>query len=191
MAKTADKVKKIVNKEKKCECKELERMSYTEQEELTDTTKLRILDYFADVYGLDEIAATRAGFFDAGLVSDMIEKHLDLFKEDIVEKADTPIGAFHAKIDKVAIARSTTERKGLRATLIVRVEHYWNNGPDAGKETKREFRDVYPCDCVSELVGDMVNEVNEVLVSEYNKAIGDYNNKLECKGKCGDCKCSK
>lgn len=193
MANTASKVKKIVSKKstKKCECKELERIDYVRQEEITDKAKTKILDNLADVYGLQELATTRTGIFDTDIVAGIIDRNVGLFNQDIVEQAKGPIGAFHAKIEQIAIARSTTERKGVRATLIVRVERYYDYENTSGKESWREYHDVYPCDCVSELVGDIVHEVSEAIVGRYNKVVADYNDKLECKGKCGDCKCGK
>lgn len=194
MAKTSDKVKKIVKGKAKAEApKELDYLSYQEQEELTDETALSALNHIRNVYGLKELAATRAGLLDLGVVEQMVEPYTDLFKIDKVDGADGPLGAFHASIKEIAVARSNTERKGMRATLIVRVERYYNDGADAGKEVHDEYRDVCPCDCVSELIRDIIHEVCEVLVSQYNKVVTDYNNKLEKKDNCGckGCNCRK
>lgn len=191
MAKTSDKVKKIV-KNKKCECKEIEPIHYHAQEEVKEKATFRILDHIVDTQGLETLAVARGGLFDADIVGGIIEQNQDLLTMDYVELGDGPIGAFHARVEKIYVAKSNTERKGLRATMIVKTEHYYNDGQSAGKETWQEFRDIYPCDCASELIRDIMHEVGEVLFDHVNGEITKYNDKLECKGKCGEgCKCSK
>ena len=185
--------KKTVKTEDKAK-EEIPYVSYDKKEEIEREASLRMLDHIADVNGLETLAECRGGWMDASIVSYIIEQNMDLLHMDYVDLANTEVGAFHARVQKICIARSNTERKGLRATLIVKVECYYNGeDPDvAGKETWREYRDVYPCDSLSELVRDVFSEMEEVLFTHVNNRIGDYNDKLECKGKCGkDCKCSK
>lgn len=185
--------KKTVKNENKTEEK-IPYASYEKKEDIVRQARLRALDHIADVNGLETLAACRGGLMDASIVSSIIEQNIDLFHIDYVDLANTEVGAFHARVQKICIARSNTERKGLRATLIVKTEQFYNDKENktAGKETWREYRDVYPCDSLSELVRDVFSEMEEALFTYVNNSIDKYNDKLECKGKCEKgCKCSK
>lgn len=157
---------------------ELERMDYSHKEELSDNTAQRVLDHLEVVYSLADLAESRTGTFDVDAVATMIGGALEMFNIDEVNEADGPIGAFHARIENIAFARSKTERKGIRATMKVVVEHYYNDKEegDAGKDTRTHYCNVYPCECVSELVTDIASYVGDVLYDDYNHWV-DYRNK--------------
>lgn len=185
--------KKTVKTEDKVK-EEIPYVSYDKKEAIEQAASTRMLDHIADVDGLETLAECRGGWLDASIVSSIIKQNMDLLHMDYVDLANTEVGAFHARVQKICIARSNVERKGLRATLIVKVECYYSGkGQEvAGKESWREYRDVYPCDSLSELIRDVFGEMEEVLFAHVNNRIDEYNNKLECKGKCGKgCKCSK
>lgn len=138
-------------------------------------------------YGIRFMAKTRRSRHDAKVTEKALRENLSVFSSDYIGIGETkPIGAIHARIVDMAIEASNMERKGMRGTIKVKIEHYTNDS----KDTRIEYKNIYPCDCIADLVGDIADSIAGLVYDEAHRTACLYNEQLE-KDNNGKCKCKK
>lgn len=184
-------VKENAKPKKKACPKEPIQICYSVKEDAEMELRNQTYNLFDDYYGLHELARSVKSKADSKNIEKEIGRFLDIFKANYVGVGDTePLGAFHASLQNIAIEPSRSERKGLRATLVVKIENYKFDS----KDTWVEYRNICPCECLAELLSDLASEIADACYEKVRHKANIYNEKLEKEKdgcKCKGCKCSK
>lgn len=179
------KVKKVVqaHKPNKKVVQEPVNIFWNEKEEIEEKLTEYCQHHLFEVYGIREMAKSRHTRRDAKMAEMMVKNAIERFSTNYINDDNYKrIGCFHAHLRDVCVVKSTTEYKGMRVTLKVRLSH---TDTDKGSDARIVYRDTHVFDSFSELVRGICEEMADLVYEEAKKEANEFNAKLEKGGQSG------